>query len=164
MPALRLSSVLRAWLSTVSTCLSTGANTGFPKKWMLDQLHVRGDRVCASSSFKTSSGQEWTLLTASDKDKQAMSLLGSVGTSNMGEAMQRTYSVLKADGTFEVMKFVLVQWAIRSIYRRNFNAIDMHNSKRQGATCFEDTWKTHRWWIREFQMLIGMSEINSFLL
>ena len=93
-----------------------------------------------------------------------MTLLGNAGTSNMGEAMQRAYSVLKADGTFEVMKFVLEQWAIHSVYRRNFNAIDMHNSKRQGPTCFEDTWKTHRWWIREIQMLIGMSEINAFLL
>jgi hypothetical protein len=35
-----------------------GASTGFPKKWMLDPLHVRGGgRVCASSSCKTSSGQ-----------------------------------------------------------------------------------------------------------
>ena len=24
----------------------------------------------------------------------------------------------------------------------SFNAIDKHNSKRQGATSFEDTWKT----------------------
>jgi hypothetical protein len=62
-----------------------GASTGFPKKWMLDQLHVRGDRVCAS--FKTSSGQEWTLLAAGDKGKQPMTLLGTVGTNNKGEAM-----------------------------------------------------------------------------
>ena len=84
-----------------------GASTGFPKKWMLDHLHVGGDIVCASSSFKTSTGQEWTLLAPGDKDKQPMTLLGTVGTSNMGEAMQRAYNVLKADGTFEVMKFVL---------------------------------------------------------
>jgi hypothetical protein len=121
-----------------------GASKGFPKKWMLDQLHVRGDTVCASSSFKTSCGQEWTLLAAGDKDKQPMTLLGTAGTSNMGAAMQRANSVLKADGTFKVMKFVLEQWAIHSVYRRNFNAIDMHNFKRQGPTCFEDTWKTHR--------------------
>jgi hypothetical protein len=115
-----------------------GAITGFPKKWMLGQLHVRGDKVCASWSFKTSNGQEWTLSAAGDKDKQPMTLLGNACTRNMGEAMQRAYGVLKADGTFEVMKFVLDQWAIHFIYRRNFNAIDMHNSKRQGLTCFED--------------------------
>jgi hypothetical protein len=56
----------------------------------------------------------------------------------MGKAMQRAYIVLKADRTFEVMEFVLEQWAIHSIYRRNFYATDMHNSKRQGPTCFED--------------------------
>jgi hypothetical protein len=98
-----------------------GASTRFLKKWMLDKLHVRGDnRVCASSSFKTSNGQEWTLLAAGDNDMQPMTLLGSAGTSYMGEAMQRAYSVLKADGTFEAMKFVLEQWAIHSIYQRNF--------------------------------------------
>jgi hypothetical protein len=100
--------------------------------------------VCASSSFKISIGQEWTVLAAGDKDKQPMTLLGTTGTSNMGEAMQRAYIAFKADGTFEVLKFVLEQWPIHSIFRRN-NAIDMHNSKRQGPTCFEDTWKTKRW-------------------
>jgi hypothetical protein len=103
-------------------------------------------------------------LAAGDKDKQPMTLLETAGMSNMGEAMQRAESVLKADGTFEMMKFVLQHRAIHTIYRRNFNAIDMHNSTRQGPTCFEDTWKTHRWWIREFQMLICMSQINTLLL
>jgi hypothetical protein len=48
-------------------------------------------------------------LATGDKDKQPMTLLGTACTSNMGEAMQRVYSVSKVDGTFEVMKFVLEQ-------------------------------------------------------
>ena len=56
------------------------------------------------------------------------------------------------------------QWDIHDKYREHFNAIDKHNSKRQGPTSFEDTWKTHKWWLREFQMLAGMSEINALLL
>jgi len=47
---------------------------------------------------------------------------------------------------------------------RHFNSIDKHKSKRQGPSSFEDTWKTHKWWLREFQMLAGMSEINALLM
>jgi hypothetical protein len=34
--------------------------------------------------------------------------------------MQRAYNVLKGGETFEVMKFVLEEWVIHAIYRRNF--------------------------------------------
>lgn len=42
--------------------------------------------------------------------------------------------------------------------------MDKHNSKRQGGASFEDTWKTHKWWLRDFQMLFGISEVNAYLL
>jgi len=42
--------------------------------------------------------------------------------------------------------------------------VDKHNSKRQGGASFEDTWKTHKWWLRDFQMLFGISEVNAYLL
>ena len=41
--------------------------------------------------------------------------------------------------------------------------MDKHNAKRQGPQCLEDTWKVHKWWVRDFQMLFGMSEINALL-
>ena len=141
-----------------------GASTGFPKKWVLDQLSVRGDRACATATIKLSSGETWKLLAAGDKDKQPMVLIGTAGTTNMGEPMVRTYSVLKADGSTDVRRRELQQWDIHSTYRRNFNVVDMHNAKRQGPTNLEDTWKTHAWWVREFQMLLGMSEVNAYLL
>ena len=58
----------------------------------------------------------------------------------------------------------MAQWEIHEKYRQHFNAIDKHNSKRQGPLSFEDIWKTHKWWLREFQMLAGMSEVNALLL
>eukprot|EP00873_Tetraselmis_striata_P009895 jgi/Tetstr1/430159/TSEL_019991.t1 len=97
--------------------VKTGS-AGFPKLFLLSNLKERGDRVCLTSSIKTSSGQEWSLLAAGDRDKQPMSLLGTAGTSNMGDAMQRAYGVLKADGSFEVRKLILEQWDIHSTYRR----------------------------------------------
>jgi hypothetical protein len=45
-----------------------------------------------------------------------------------------------------------------------FNVIDMNNFKSQGGFSFEGTWKTHLWWVSDFQMLFGMSEVNAFLL
>jgi hypothetical protein len=47
---------------------------------------------------------------------------------------------------------------------RYFNSIDEHKSKGQGPASFEDTWKMHKWWLREIQMLTGISEINALLL
>ena len=53
---------------------------------------------------------------------------------------------------------------MHEVYRKYFNALDKHNSIRQGGACFETSWKTHRWWVREFQMLWGMSEVNAWIL
>eukprot|EP00873_Tetraselmis_striata_P044287 jgi/Tetstr1/464551/TSEL_009308.t1 len=60
--------------------VKTGS-AGFPKQFLLSNLKERGDRVCLTSSIKTNSGQEWSLLAAGDRDKQPMSLLGTAGTS-----------------------------------------------------------------------------------
>ena len=81
----------------------------------------------------------------------------------MGASMIRNYTSQRADGTIGTVDRTLEQWHIHSLYRKNFNVIDMHNAKRQGGTSFEDTWKTTRWWIRDFQMLMGMSEVNAYL-
>ena len=140
------------------------ASAGFPQKWLLDQLKQRGDRACASTTIKLSSGEVWPVLAAGDMDRRPMVLIGTAGTTNMGETMIRYYGVLKADGSTEVRRASLEQWDIHSTYRRKFNTVDMHNAKRQGPTNLEDTWKTHHWWVREFQMLLGMSEVNSYLL
>jgi hypothetical protein len=50
------------------------------------------------------------------------------------------------------------------LFSKNFNAIDMHDNKRHGPISFEDTWTTHMWWVREFQMLMEIVEVNAFLL
>ena len=49
-------------------------------------------------------------------------------------------------------------------YRKLFNSLDKHNSVRQGGACFETSWNTMKWFIRDFQMLWGMSEVNAWLL
>ena len=82
----------------------------------------------------------------------------------MGETIERYFTVIRADVSWDVRSAILEQWDIHDKYRRYFNAIDKHNSKRQGPASFEDLWKTHKWWLREFQMLTGMSEINALLL
>ena len=53
---------------------------------------------------------------------------------------------------------------IHQLYRACCNAVDKHNSKRQERASFQDTWKTHKWWLRDFQMLFGISEVNAYLL
>lgn len=141
-----------------------GASTGFPKAWLRSQLKERGDRACASSNIKLGNGDEWSLLVAADIDNPPMCLLGTTGTTNMGEDHVKPYNVLKADGSTEVRKAVLTQWSIHNTYKKNFNAIYIHNSKRHGGNCFEDTLKTHKWWLREFQVMMRMPQVNAYLL
>ena len=141
-----------------------GAHSGYPRAWLLEQVPARGCRVVALTTHTTSSGETWSILAAADRDKQPMCLIGTAGSTIMGETLVRHFTVIRADGSFEVRSATLAQWQIHALYRSHFNAIDKHNSKRQGASSFEDSWKTHRWWLREFQMLFGMSEINAYLL
>ena len=82
----------------------------------------------------------------------------------MGDELVRHFTIIKSDGTYSVRSASLAQWDVHAPYRRYFNAIDKHNSKRQGGGSFEDSWKMHKWWLREFQLLFGMSEVNAFLL
>ena len=105
------------------------------------------------------------MLGACDKDKQPMALIGTTGSTRMGATLQRHFTVIMSDGTWDVKLASLEQWGIHATYRRHFIAIDKHNSKRQGPTSFEDTRKTYnKWWLREFQMLVGMSKMNAWLL
>ena len=79
-----------------------------------------------------------------------MALIGTDGTTAMGEPLQRHFAIIWSQGSWEVKSTSLEQWEIHEKYRRHFNAIDKHNSKRQGPSSFEDNWKTHKWWLREF--------------
>ena len=139
------------------------AHSGFPKQWLNSQVSQRGDRACATH-FITVHGRQMEVLAAIDKDKQPMSLIGTAGTTNMGTTLVRHFTVRHSNGEWQARTATLEQWHIHELYRANFNAIDKHNSKRQGATSFEDTWKTHSWWVRDYQVLFGMSEVNAFLL
>ena len=126
-------------------------------------MSQRGDRACATH-FITVHGRQMEVLAAIDKDKQPISLIGTAGTTNMGTTLVRHFTVRHSNDEWQAKTATLEQWHIHELYRANFNAIDKHNSKRQGATSFEDTWKTHSWWVRDYQILFGMSEVNAFLL
>jgi hypothetical protein len=139
------------------------AHTGYPKAWLNAQVTVREDRACASHTFEVN-GKEWVAVAAIDKDKQPMSLIGTAGTTNMGIELVRNFTVKRSNGDWCVRTATLAQWHIHQLYRGSFNAVDVHNSKRQGGMSFEDTWKTHAWWVRDYQVLFGISEVNAFLL
>jgi len=93
-----------------------------------------------------------------------MALIGTAWTMAMGETLQRHFTIIRLDRSWEVKSASLEQCEIYEKYKRHFNAIDMHNSKRQGPSSFEDPWKTQKWWLREFQMLARMSKINTLLM
>eukprot|EP00894_Picocystis_sp_ML_P000439 jgi/Pico_ML_1/50956/g2070.t1 len=48
--------------------------------------------------------------------------------------------------------------------RSKYNIVDLHNRLRKGSVAFQDVWKTHDFRIRELSELIGLAEVNTFLL
>ena len=141
-----------------------GASAKFPKDWLLGQVNKRGDRATATAESITPDGNTCHMLASIDVDKQPMALLGTAGSSTPGETLHRKFTTIRADGTYNIREATLEQDHIHAVYRKYFNALDKHNSVRQGGISWEDTWRTHRWWVREFQMLFGMSEVNAWLL
>ena len=141
-----------------------GGHSQFPKKWLLDHVPQRGMRVTATSSISLPGSDSWSLLAAADRDKQPMALLGTAGSSGMGATITRKFIVIRPDGTYEVRRAELQQLDIHAQYRASFNGVDKHNALRQGNHNFEASWRTHRWWVRDFQMLIAIAEVNAYLL
>ncbi len=59
-------------------------------------------RSCASNTIITSTVETSSVLAACDKDKQPMALIGTVGTTTMGDILQRRLKVIREDGSCEV--------------------------------------------------------------
>ena len=140
------------------------ADVKFPKAWLISQCPTRGNWATCTTTVTTPSGIKLELLAACDRDRQPMALLGSGGTSVAGQTLHRHFTTIRADGTYNVRSASLEQMHIHELYRRYFNALDRHNSIRQGGHCFEDSWRTNSWFVREFQMLWGISEVNAWIL
>jgi hypothetical protein len=60
----------------------------YPRQWLLSKVKTRGERASCKSTMKVGN-QEWELLAAADCDKQPMCLLGTAGTTAMGETLVR---------------------------------------------------------------------------
>lgn len=140
------------------------AHSSFPKKWLLSKVPRRGMNATCTTTVTTRAGLQLHLLGAADMDRQPMALLGTAGTSSPGRTLHRHFTTKRADGTYNVRDATLEQMHIHELYRKYFNALDRHNSIRQGGHCFEDSWKTQSWFVRDFQMLWGISEVNAWLL
>ena len=139
-------------------------HTQFPKAWLISQVPRRGDRAMCTAMAVSPNGTRVHLLGAADRDKQPMALLGTAGTTCEGETLFRVFTTIRADGTFNRREAQLAQMHIHEVYRKNFNSLDKHNAYRQGNHNLEESWHTKRWYVREFQVLWGMSEVNAWLL
>ena len=135
----------------------------FPKDFLIKQVPHREDRFTCVAQTRTRGGITIDLLAAADMDKQPMALCGTAGTSSDGKNSIRKFSTIRPNGTYSVREASLKQMQIHEVYRKHFNALDKHNAIRQGGACLETSWKTKRWYIRDFQALFGMSMVNAFL-
>ncbi len=107
----------------------------------------------ATTNNVTAKGKTNSLLASIDMDKQPMSLLGSAGISNKGEIIVINFTTIRRDCTWNVRAVTMEQDDIHAKYRKHFNTLDRQNVICQGGACMETSWHTHRWLIRDFQML-----------
>ncbi len=106
------------------------AHVTFPNIWLKQNAPDRGEMSCASTSFKATASEMWSVLGACDKDKQPMDLISIAESTRMGTTLQRHFTIIRSDGTWDVKSARLEQCDIHATYRRYFNAIDKHSSKR----------------------------------
>ena len=53
--------------------------------------------------------------------------------------------------------------AVVELLYKNFSTVDIHDHFRQGSLNFEEGWKTHTWWHRNFASILGIIITDSFL-
>ncbi len=109
MCGLRLASVVTLVLTQVlhhSSVIVIGnakyAHVGYPKNWLHENAPIRGLRSFSSTRFKIAFVETWSVLTACDRDKQAMSLTCAAGTSTIGKTLERHFTIIKSNNTWDV--------------------------------------------------------------
>ena len=117
----------------------------------------------AVTTVKLADGQTHSILVVADRDKQPMSIIATAGTTLGPVHIHRRVRTIHKDGRAKVSDKTLTTVMASKKYRECFNAVDKHNSKRQGRACLEDVWRTHRWVLRDYQALVGVSLINVLL-
>ncbi|KAK3247720.1 hypothetical protein CYMTET_42790 [Cymbomonas tetramitiformis] len=143
------------------------AHRDFCKSWLLAQVQKREDRAMATAIVKTRGGNTIELLAAVDMDRKPMALIATSRTTRMGEPRERRFKVIRKTGEYVVRSASLQQLDVHAHYRETFNKVDKNNQQRQGGNSgatgnLEDSWRTHKWYIRDYQMLMGISDTNSF--
>ena len=140
------------------------AHSGFPKAKLQSMANERDKTATATTTVcLPGSSTEHTILATSDMDKQPMSCICTAGTSRGPVIIQRRVRTIHKNGRAKVSGKIFKTLQAPAYYRKNFNAVDKHNAKRQGGHCLEDVWKTHRWVLRDFQALYGVSLVNTLL-
>ena len=145
-------------IGNVKTC-----HSGFPKAKLQAMAPLRDMVSMATTSVQLADGRTYTILATSDRDKQPMSLISTAGTSQGPAIIERRVRTIHKDGRAKVSTKTLQTVMVGKKYRECFNVIDKHNAKRQGGACLEDIWRTHRWVLRDYQALVGVSLINTLL-
>ena len=145
-------------IGNVKTC-----HSGFPKQKLQSLAPERDMVASAVTTAKLDDGQTHSILAVADRDKQPMSVIATAGTTLGPVHIHRRVRTIHKDGRAKVSDKTLTTVMASKKYRDNFNAIDKHNAKRQGRACLEDVWRTHRWVLRDYQALVGVSLINVLL-
>jgi hypothetical protein len=117
------------------------AHSAFPKQLCLAELKARGDTVWYRLKLLVHD-EERTVFAGGHMDKAPMVLVASCSTSLYGGMKVRHRSKL-VDGQMQRVRYQLEQPVMHSLYRSNFNAVDVMNRLSQGPGCMSKAWATY---------------------
>lgn len=145
-------------------CVKQGC-AGYPRATLRQLLQNRGDKVFFKTNTLFDDGEEVRvrpIFAGGHMDKQPLMLCASTGTSVAGEQRVRYRSKL-VNGQLVKSRYTLDQPKMHAIYRRYYNAVDLHNRAALQPGTLPDTWKTKKCHRRLFAASIAWIETNAML-
>ena len=168
-----------SWFGSVKTCcalLDRGlfsvlnvktAHRGFPRatleRLLASDPHQRGLTVCVPGEVHAGRTRRKIKATAHRGPAGVpLCLVSSCFTTQPAGTLK--YMVKHPTDTTHLLAKEIPVDETSQVYRSRYGIVDQHNRLRTGSVAFHDVWKTRDFRIRELSELIGLAEVNTFLL
>ena len=137
-----------------------GATKEFPAKYLDNCQYQRGDHHAATATI-----EGVPMIALGWKDKTLKRFLSTCGTTVEGQPhTKKRYRVSEDGESSEIFYKTVKRPKLVEEYFDSASKIDVHNHLRQGSLALEEAWGTRKWHHRVFASILGMVEVDAFLL
>ena len=137
-----------------------GATKEFPAKYLDNCQYQRGDHQAATATI-----EGVPMIALAWKDKTLKRFLSTCGTTVEGQPhTKKRYHVSEGGESSEIFCKTVKRPKLVEEYFDSASKIDVHNHLRQGSLALEEAWGTRKWHHHVFATILGMVEVDAFLL